>query len=59
MTIPASMVCKCLRCGHEWVKRISGRPKYCSGCKESNWDVPAGKLPRGRPVTKKASKKGK
>ena len=49
MSIPASMICKCRRCGHQWIKRIPGRPKSCSNCHETNWDVPAGKLKRGRP----------
>ena len=53
MTIPASMICKCLRCGHHWIKRIDRRPIACARCKETNWDIPAGKLKRGRP------KKGK
>jgi hypothetical protein len=57
MVIPASMVCRCLRCGHEWIKRIDGRPRQCAACKETNWDVPAGKLQRGRPPTKKAGKR--
>jgi hypothetical protein len=57
MTIPASMVCRCLRCGHEWIKRVDRRPKCCARCKETNWDVPAGKLKRGRPAKgKKAAR---
>lgn len=44
MVIPASMICRCLRCGHEWIKRINGRPKCCARCKETNWDVSAWSL---------------
>ena len=53
MVIPKSMVCHCERCGHEWIKRMASRPKRCARCKETNWDVPAGKLKRGRPPKKK------
>jgi hypothetical protein len=49
MTIPASMICKCLRCKHTWLKRIDGRPVRCPGCKQYDWDLPVGVLPRGRP----------
>jgi len=53
MTIPASMICKCLRCKHTWIKRIDDRPKACPHCHEEDWDVPKGILPRGRPPKKK------
>ena len=49
MTIPKSMVCKCERCRHTWVKRIEGRPVRCPKCKQPNWDVKAGVLKMGRP----------
>ena len=52
MKIPQSMICVCERCGHRWVKRIEGRPAQCPNCKEQYWDVPAGKLKRGRPVAR-------
>jgi predicted Zn-ribbon and HTH transcriptional regulator len=52
MKIPQSMICECKRCGHEWVKRIAGRPSHCPKCKQHNWDVEAGKLKMGRPVKK-------
>jgi hypothetical protein len=55
MTIPQSMICNCVRCSHQWIKRISGRPKRCPNCKEHDWDVLAGQRPRGRP-TKNAAK---
>lgn len=32
-------ICKCLRCGHEWVKRIEGRPAQCPACKQPRWDI--------------------
>ena len=56
MSIPSSMMCRCTRCRHEWVKRIAGRPKRCPKCKEVNWDIPAGKLKRGRPPAAKGKK---
>ena len=30
---------KCLRCGHEWVKRVN-KPKVCPKCQSAYWDVP-------------------
>ena len=58
--IPPSMMCKCQRCGYEWVRRTAGRPKRCPGpkCKSPYWDSVAGELPMGRPK-KKAGKKRK
>lgn len=52
MPIPKAMICDCLRCGHAWVKRVSARPVRCPKCKRANWDIPAGKLKRGRPQKK-------
>jgi len=57
MVIPQSMMCRCLRCKHTWVKRIEGRPATCPKCKEHYWDVPKGKLPIGRPKKKVGKKK--
>jgi len=31
---------KCLRCGHEWIKRIEGRPVSCPMCKSPYHDKP-------------------
>jgi hypothetical protein len=56
MPIPKDLVCDCRRCGYAWVKRIEGRPKRCPKCKEHDWDIPAGKLPKGRPPKPKAAK---
>jgi len=50
-SIPASMVLKCLRCGHEWIRRTPAQPKACPHCKAPRWDVPVGTLTRGRPKT--------
>jgi hypothetical protein len=47
MTIPVGMMCECLRCGHAWVKRISGRPARCPKCKQHRWDTPSPGI--GRP----------
>ena len=30
--------CKCLRCGHEWFKRVETRSVLCPGCKNPKWD---------------------
>jgi hypothetical protein len=59
MPIPQSMICKCMRCGHAWIKRIEGRPVRCPNCKEHDWDIAAGELQRGRPKKKALAKKGK
>jgi hypothetical protein len=59
MAIPDEMICECLRCGHEWVRRAEGRPKNCPKCKQPNWDVAVGVLPMGRPKKKAAAKKAK
>lgn len=53
MVIPKTMVGKCLRCGHEWIKRTAGRPARCPGCKTPYWDTKPGELPMGRPPKKK------
>jgi predicted Zn-ribbon and HTH transcriptional regulator len=29
---------KCLRCGHEWMKRIIGTPVQCPKCKSTLWN---------------------
>jgi predicted Zn-ribbon and HTH transcriptional regulator len=50
-------ICRCRRCGHEWVKRVMKRPVRCPNCKQPKWDIPAGKLRMGRPPMKKG--KGK
>jgi hypothetical protein len=42
MTIPSSMICRCLRCGHRWVKRIDGQPKFCAHCNSPYWNTPKG-----------------
>jgi hypothetical protein len=59
MVIPASMICHCLRCGHEWVRRIVDRPKRCPKCISPYWDTKPGKLRRGRPPRKAAAKHAK
>ena len=46
-------ICRCRRCGHEWVKRVGTRPVRCPNCKQPKWDIPAGKLRMGRPPMKK------
>lgn len=30
----------CLRCGHEWAGRKTGRPLVCPDCKSKVWDQP-------------------
>lgn len=32
---------QCLHCKHKWIKRMTGRPAQCPGCKRQNWDRPA------------------
>ena len=56
MPIPQSMIARCKRCTHEWIKRSDRKPKRCPNCKSPYWDIPPGKLPMGRP--KKAATKG-
>jgi hypothetical protein len=51
------MTCRCLRCGHKWFKRITGRPEQCPNCTQPNWDIPKGELAMGRPPKKKAAKR--
>lgn len=29
---------QCLRCQHEWLPRIDGRPMQCPRCKSTTWD---------------------
>jgi len=57
MPIPRELICECRRCKYAWVKRIAGRPERCPRCKEHHWDVPAGKLKRGRPPKAKGKRK--
>jgi hypothetical protein len=52
--IPASMISKCLRCGHQWTRRTAKRPVQCPNCKQPRWDVPVGVKKRGRPRRKAA-----
>ena len=56
VAIPASMMCRCLRCGHEWLKRMEGRPKRCPKCISPYWDTKPGELPIGRPPKKQLAK---
>lgn len=30
---------KCKRCGHEWVPRVTYRPKRCPSCQSTSWDT--------------------
>jgi len=30
---------KCLRCGHEWIKRVDHNPRACPRCKNPKWNV--------------------
>jgi DNA-directed RNA polymerase subunit RPC12/RpoP len=51
------MICRCLRCGHEWVKRLqaAARPVRCPACKQHNWDKELGEVKMGRPPKKPAA----
>jgi Zn finger protein HypA/HybF involved in hydrogenase expression len=40
-TLKAEVTVKCLRCGHQWMKRTPDRPKACPNCKQTRWDVPS------------------
>ncbi len=33
---------RCLRCGHEWVPRQTGKPRVCpaKNCHSPYWDIP-------------------
>jgi len=34
-------LCKCLRCGYEWLTEImKGEPKSCPACKSYRWNKP-------------------
>jgi hypothetical protein len=58
-SIPKELICKCLRCGHTWVKRISTQPTRCASpkCKARGWTTgkfielrySAQRWPRGSP----------
>jgi len=44
---------KCLRCGHEWERRLLGRlPKLCPGhnCKSKYWNTPRRKKTKQKKV---------
>ncbi len=36
--VSMSLILKCLRCGHEWMRRKIDRPKQCPGCHSPYWD---------------------
>jgi hypothetical protein len=57
MAIPKSMICNCLRCGHQWVKNVAGRPKLCPKCRSKYWTTRPGELPIGRPPKAAKAKK--
>ncbi len=42
-------ICRCVRCGHEWVRRVGHRPVCCPKCITPYWDRERGEVPRGRP----------
>jgi len=29
---------QCCKCGHKWKQRGKNKPKYCSSCRNPNWD---------------------
>ena len=31
-------ICKCKRCGKEWIRRKKGEPKQCVHCKSTYWN---------------------
>lgn len=39
MSMFSSGVCRCNRCGHEWMPRITGVPRQCPSCKNPKWNV--------------------
>ena len=52
-------LCHCLRCDHDWFKRVEARPVRCPNCKQPNWDLAPGELTRGRPAKKASEKNAK
>lgn len=42
-------ICRCLRCGHEWVRRVGHQPVKCPECISPYWNVAKGVLRPGRP----------
>lgn len=51
----AALVCRCTRCGHEWValgQPIEAEPEVpdrCAKCRSPYWRDERGARPRGRP----------
>lgn len=43
------IICKCVRCGHEWATRKATRPTRCGRCSAKYWYRPA-RVPRIKPV---------
>lgn len=31
---------RCIRCSHEWIPLVDGRPVTCPRCKSYDWDRP-------------------
>jgi predicted nucleic acid-binding Zn-ribbon protein len=51
VVIPESMICKCKRCGHVWVKRVATRTARCPKCTHKRWDIAVGEQTMGRQST--------
>jgi len=33
-------LCKCGRCGYEWVSKRATGPRFCAGCNSPYWNKP-------------------
>lgn len=42
MMIFQTGICRCERCGYEWMPRVSGEPRQCPRCKNPKWNVARG-----------------
>lgn len=50
--LPALPRLTCVRCGHEWTRRLDTVPRTCPACHTPYWWIKAGVLPVGRPGRK-------
>lgn len=36
----AGLRCVCMRCNHDWLKRVESEPVKCPSCKSVLWNTP-------------------
>lgn len=49
--LPA-MTLRCLRCGHEWMRRQTAEPRCCAKCNSPYWNVPRQRDRTSKPTRK-------